>query len=90
MDNLYTQNLKHDPLYLSELKNSFRGHQPSSRIIQPGVPFSNNKLFWYLLSEAGVTDEKRDELRDDEAPENRRIDGLNLRYQVSRSARSTS
>ena len=68
----------------------FVGINPHPGSFNRGVPFSNNKLFWYLLSEAGVTDEKRDELRDDEAPENRRIDGLNLRYQVSRSARSTS
>ena len=29
------------------------------------VPFSNNKLFWYLLSDAGLIQEKRHELRDD-------------------------
>jgi TDG/mug DNA glycosylase family protein len=33
------------------------------------VPFSNNKLFWYLLSEAGLIKEKRDELRDDKTLE---------------------
>ena len=71
-------------------KSLFVGINPHPGSFNRGVPFSNNKLFWYFLSEAGVTDEKRDELRDDEAPENRRIDGLNLRYQVSRSARSTS
>lgn len=31
------------------------------------MPFSNNKLFWYLLSDAGIIEEKREELRDDEA-----------------------
>ncbi len=30
-----------------------------------GVPFSNNKLFWYLLSDAGILAESRDQLRDD-------------------------
>ncbi len=68
----------------------FVGINPHPGSFNRGVPLSNNKLCWYLLLEAGVTDEKRDQLRDDEAPENRRIDALNLRYQVSRSARSTS
>ena len=45
----------------------FVGINPHPGSFNRGVPFSNNKLFWYLLSEAGVTDEKRDELRDDEA-----------------------
>jgi len=30
------------------------------------VPFSNNKMFWYLLSDAGILKEKRNELGNDE------------------------
>ncbi len=32
-----------------------------------GVPFSNNKMFWYLLSDAGLISETRDALGDDAA-----------------------
>lgn len=45
----------------------FVGINPHFGSFDRGVPFSNNKLFWYLLSEAGIIDEKRDELRNDEA-----------------------
>ena len=43
----------------------FVGINPHFGSFRRGVPFSNNKLFWYLLSEAGLIKEKRDELRDD-------------------------
>ena len=43
----------------------FVGINPHPGSFSRGVPFSNNKLFWYLLSEAGLIKEKRDELRDD-------------------------
>jgi double-stranded uracil-DNA glycosylase len=45
----------------------FVGINPHFGSFNRGVPFSNNKLFWYLLSEAGVIEEKREELRNDEA-----------------------
>ena len=45
----------------------FVGINPHFGSFDRGVPFSNNKLFWYLLAEAGIIDEKRDELRNDEA-----------------------
>jgi len=44
----------------------FVGINPHPGSFDRGVPFSNNKLFWYLLSEAGFLEEKRDELRNDE------------------------
>lgn len=44
----------------------FVGINPHFGSFQRGVPFSNNKLFWYLLAEAGIIEEKRDELRNDE------------------------
>lgn len=49
-------------------KNSkilFIGINPHPGSASRGVPFSNNKLFWYLLSDAGILNETRDELRDD-------------------------
>jgi TDG/mug DNA glycosylase family protein len=44
----------------------FVGINPHFGSFNRGVPFSNNKLFWYLLSEAGIIEEKREELRNDE------------------------
>lgn len=43
----------------------FVGINPHPGSFSRGVPFSNNKLFWYLLSKAGVIQETRDELRDE-------------------------
>lgn len=43
------------------------GINPHFGSFDRGVPFSNNKSFWYLLSDAGIIQEKRDELRDDES-----------------------
>jgi TDG/mug DNA glycosylase family protein len=45
----------------------FVGINPHPGSFNRGVPFSNNKLFWYLLSESGMIKEKRNELRDDKA-----------------------
>ncbi len=54
--------------YLHKTPNIlFVGINPHPGSFSRGVPFSNNKLFWYLLSAAGLISEKRDELRDDEA-----------------------
>lgn len=44
----------------------FVGINPHFGSSQRGVPFSNNKMFWYLLSDARILEETRDELRDDE------------------------
>ncbi len=43
----------------------FVGINPHPGSFSRRVPFSNNKLFWYLLSEAGLIKETREELRDD-------------------------
>lgn len=45
----------------------FVGINPHFRSFDRGVPFSNNKMFWYLLSDAGLIEERREELRDDVA-----------------------
>ena len=44
----------------------FVGINPHPGSFNRSVPFSNNKMFWYLLSEAGLVEEARDELRNDE------------------------
>jgi TDG/mug DNA glycosylase family protein len=43
----------------------FVGINPHEGSFSRGVPFSNNKMFWYLLSRAGIISESIDELRDD-------------------------
>ena len=45
----------------------FVGINPHPGSFNRSVPFSNNKMFWYLLSEAGLLKETRDELRNDES-----------------------
>lgn len=44
----------------------FIGINPHFGSFNRGVPFSNNKLFWYLLAEAGIIAEKREDLKNDE------------------------
>lgn len=53
------RNTTHKPLIL------FAGINPHPGSYRRGVPFSNNKMFWYLLSRAGLIEESIDELRDD-------------------------
>lgn len=43
----------------------FVGINPHPGSFNRGVPFSNNKLFWYLLSDAGLIKESRLELKND-------------------------
>ena len=47
------------------LKILFIGINPHPGSDRRGVPFSNNKMFWYLLSDAGLLDESREDLKDD-------------------------
>jgi double-stranded uracil-DNA glycosylase len=58
----------------------FVGINPHFGSFKRGVPFSNNKMFWYLLSDAGVLKEQRDELRDDEALKRVYEEKFNLIY----------
>jgi len=44
----------------------FIGINPSPGTYERGIPFSNNKTFWYLLHDAGILPQNRNELRDDE------------------------
>lgn len=52
--------------FYKKCKILFIGINPHFGSFSLGVPFSNNKLFWYLLSDAGLIKEKREELRNDE------------------------
>jgi TDG/mug DNA glycosylase family protein len=47
------------------LKILFIGINPHPGSYRRGVPFSNNKMFWYLLSAAGLLSEDREFLKDD-------------------------
>ncbi len=43
----------------------FIGINPHYGSFERGVPFSNNKMFWYLLNRAGLIHEEHRNLRDD-------------------------
>src|SRR5579871_6647012 len=47
------------------LKILFIGINPHPGSYRRGVPFSNNKMFWYLLSDAGLLSESREFLKND-------------------------
>jgi len=44
----------------------FVGINPHPGSFRRGVPFSNNKMFWYLLNRAGLLDEVESDLKSDE------------------------
>lgn len=43
----------------------FVGINPHPGSARRGVPFSNNKMFWYLLNRAGLLRERVEDLKDD-------------------------
>lgn len=43
----------------------FVGINPHHGSFRRGVPFSNNKMFWYLLNRSGIIDESMSDLKDD-------------------------
>jgi len=43
----------------------FVGINPHCGSFKRGVPFSNNKMFWYLLRKAGIIDENPGDLKND-------------------------
>ena len=47
------------------LKIVFIGINPHPGSYSRGVPFSNNKMFWYLLHDSGLIAEPREFLKDD-------------------------
>lgn len=47
------------------LKILFVGINPHPESYRKGIPFSNNKMFWYLLHDAGLIAEPRELLKND-------------------------
>src|SRR6187401_69290 len=43
----------------------FVGINPHPGSFRRGVPFSNNKMFWYLLNRAGLLQEEEKDLKND-------------------------
>jgi TDG/mug DNA glycosylase family protein len=51
----------------SNAKILFVGINPHPGSYRRGVPFSNNKMFWYLLNRAGLLEEAESDLKNDES-----------------------
>ena len=47
------------------MKVLFVGINPHYGSFNRGIPFSNNKMFWYLLNRSGAIQEKEEDLLDD-------------------------
>ena len=45
----------------------FVGINPHPGSYRRGIPFSNNKMFWYLLNRSGIIDEDIEDLRNDKS-----------------------
>jgi double-stranded uracil-DNA glycosylase len=73
----------------------FVGINPHPGSYQRGIPFSNNKMFWYLLSDAGLLDEPREFLKDDTKLKHLYLHEFKKRYHfgllnlIDRQTRST-
>jgi TDG/mug DNA glycosylase family protein len=51
--------------FSNNMKILFVGINPHHGSFRRGVPFSNNKMFWYLLNRAGIIHESIRDLKDD-------------------------
>jgi len=51
--------------FSKNMKILFVGINPHYGSFRRGVPFSNNKMFWYLLNRAGIINESIRDLKDD-------------------------
>lgn len=60
----------------------FVGINPHEGSYNRGVPFSNNKMFWYLLSRAGIINESIEELRNDKNLKQIYDEKFNLIYRL--------
>lgn len=52
--------------YSKNMRILFVGINPHHGSFQRGIPFSNNKMFWYLLNRSGIINENTSDLKDDE------------------------
>ena len=50
-----------------QAKILFVGINPHPGSYRRGIPFSNNKMFWYLLNRAGLLNEMESDLKNDES-----------------------
>lgn len=51
--------------FADKMKILFVGINPHHGSFNRGIPFSNNKMFWYLLNRSGVIKEHEEDLKDD-------------------------
>ena len=51
---------------VEKCKVLFVGINPHPGSYRRGVPFSNNKMFWYLLNRSGLLEETESDLKDDQ------------------------
>ncbi len=78
------------------LKILFIGVNPHPGSYRRGVPFSNNKMFWYLLHDAGLLPESRELLKDDIYLKNLYLHSFKKKYHfgllnvIDRSSRTAS
>jgi TDG/mug DNA glycosylase family protein len=74
----------------------FVGINPHFGSYARGIPFSNNKMFWYLLGSAGIIKEKREDLKNDKTLKRIyskkfiRVYRLNFTNIITRPSRSVS
>ncbi len=52
-------------VFANDMKVLLVGINPHFGSDRRGIPFSNNKMFWYLLNKSDAIDENRDHLKDD-------------------------
>jgi TDG/mug DNA glycosylase family protein len=61
----------------------FIGINPHPGSYRLGVPFSNNKIFWYLLSRAGLLQETVDDLKEDRILKQLYDDRFHSKYRLN-------
>jgi TDG/mug DNA glycosylase family protein len=78
------------------LKIVFVGINPHPGSARRNIPFSNNKMFWYLLHDAGLLPESREILKDDTLLKNLYLHSFKKKYRfgllniANRSTRTAS
>lgn len=60
----------------------FIGINPHEGSYRREIPFSNNKMFWYLLNQAGLIQEKTEDLRNDDKLKEIYENKFNKEYQL--------
>ena len=79
--------MKHDKIKYKLSRNAlimFVGINPHPGSYVRTVPFSNNKMFWYILARSGVINESEEDLKDDiklkEIYENKLVQAYNVNF----------